>query len=137
MARKCSSCGSRKDMTRFEDKTFTIEHTGMKTRVAGLSGWRCKACSEVEFDADSARRYAAAGDELVRRERERQSREIRRIRLKLGLTQITAARLTGGGHNAFSRYERGEAFPMPAVVNLFKILDKHPELLKEINQERL
>jgi hypothetical protein len=63
-------------------------------------------------------------------DRERQSKEIRRIRRKLGLSQIAAARLTGGGHNAFSRYERGEA--MPAVVNLFRLLDKHPELLKDL-----
>ena len=62
----------------------------------------------MEFDAESARRYTAAGDALVLRERERQSKEIRRIRRKLGLSQIAAARLTGGGHNAFSRYERGE-----------------------------
>jgi len=86
----------------------------------------------VEFDADSARRYAAAGDELVLREREQHSKEIRRIRRKLGLSQIAAARLTGGGHNAFSRYERGEAMPMPAVVNLFRLLDRHPELLKDL-----
>jgi len=49
------------------------------------------------------------------------------------LSQATAAKLTGGGHNAFSRYERGEATRLPAVVNLFKLLDKHPDLLKEIN----
>jgi len=48
------------------------------------------------------------------------------------LSQVGAARLTGGGHNAFSRYERGEVMPMPAVVNLFRILDRHPELLKEL-----
>ena len=34
-------------------------------------------------------------------------------------------------HQNSARYERGEAVPMPAVVNLFKLLDKHPELLKE------
>lgn len=62
----------------------------------------------------------------------RQSREIRRIRRKLGLSQVTAARPTGGGDNAFSRYERGEAAPLPAVVNLFWLLDKHPELLKDL-----
>jgi len=33
---------------------------------------------------------------------------------------------------AFSRYERGEAAPLPAVVNLFRLLDKHPELLQEL-----
>lgn len=119
-------------MTRFRDETFTVRHAGMTARVGGLSGWRCGACGEVEFDAVSARRYAAAGDDLVLRARAKQSEEIRRIRRKLGLTQAAAARLTGGGHNAFSRYERGEAAPLPAVVNLFRLLDKHPELLKDL-----
>jgi HTH-type transcriptional regulator / antitoxin MqsA len=132
VARKCGNCEIRKGMTRFEEETIAIEHAGMAATVDGLSGWRCEACGEVEFDAESARRYAAAGDELVLRDRERQSKEIRRIRRKLGLSQIAAARLTGGGHNAFSRYERGEAAPLPAVVNLFRLLDKHPELLKDL-----
>jgi HTH-type transcriptional regulator / antitoxin MqsA len=132
MARSCMNCDSRKDMTRFEDKTFVVTHAGMRTKIEGLSGRRCAACGDVEFDAVSARRYAAAGDALVLRDRARQSKEIRRIRRKLGLSQVAAARLTGGGHNAFSRYERGEATPMPAVVNLFRLLDKHPELLKDL-----
>jgi HTH-type transcriptional regulator/antitoxin MqsA len=119
-------------MTRFEGETFMIEHEDMTETVEGLSGWRCASCGEVEFDADSARRYAATGDELVLRHRARQSKEIRRIRRKLGLSQVAAARLTGGGHNAFSRYERGEAVPLPAVVNLFRLLDKHPELLRDL-----
>lgn len=132
MARTCGSCAARKGMTRFKGESFTVRHDGMSAVVAGLSGWRCEACGEVEFDADGARRYAAAGDELVIRARQRRSKEIKRIRLKLGLTQAEAARLTGGGHNAFSRYERGEAAPLPAIVNLFRLLDKHPELLKDL-----
>ena len=60
MSRKCLNCESRKGMTRFEGETFTINHAGMIARVKGLSGWRCEACGEVEFDADSARHYAAA-----------------------------------------------------------------------------
>lgn len=132
MAPKCVNCESRDGMTRFQRESFVIEHAGTTATVEGLSGWRCDACGEVEFDAESARRYASAGDALVLRERERQSQEIRRIRRKLGLSQVAAARLTGGGHNAFSRYERGEAAPLPAVVNLFRLLDKHPELLKDL-----
>jgi HTH-type transcriptional regulator/antitoxin MqsA len=119
-------------MDQFKGESFTITHEGRRVVVRGLSGWRCAACGEVEFDSASARRYAAAGDELVVQARRRQSKEIKRIRLKLGLSQVAAARLTGGGHNAFSRYERGEAAPLPAVVNLFRLLDKHPELLKDI-----
>lgn len=132
MPRKCLNCDSRKAMTHFEGQTFEIEYAGTRARVPGLSGWQCGACGEVEFDAASARRYATAGDALVLRERERQSHEIRRIRRKLGLTQGQAAQLTGGGHNAFSRYERGEATPLPAVLNLLRLLDKHPHLLADL-----
>jgi HTH-type transcriptional regulator/antitoxin MqsA len=119
-------------MIRFRDQSLTVEHAGVTAKVKGLSGWRCASCGEVEFDAGSARRYAAAGDALVLQNRERQSKEIRRIRRKLGLSQMAAARLTGGGHNAFSRYERGQAAPLPAVINLFRLLDKHPELLADL-----
>jgi HTH-type transcriptional regulator/antitoxin MqsA len=136
MTRKCIHCKSRKGMTRFDNETFGVDHAGVSEKIEGLAGWRCEACGEVEFDAESARRYAEAGDELVLRERERQSREIRRIRRKLGLSQADAARLTGGGHNAFSRYERGEVIPMPAIINLFRVLDKHPELLKDLGRSR-
>jgi len=130
-ARTCANCGGR-DATRFRNETFNVSHGGLTTEVKGLSGWRCAACGEVEFDAESVCRYAAAGDSLVLRARELACTELRRIRRRLGLSQARAARLTGGGHNAFSRYERGEAVPLPAVVNLFRLLDKHPELLKEL-----
>ena len=132
--RNCAECGAH-GMIRFENEAFTIRHAGLTTEVKGLSGWRCGSCAEVEFDPKSARRYASAGDELVLRAREIERNEIRRIRRKLGLSQARAAHLTGGGHNAFSRYERGEAVPLPAVVNLFKLLDKHPELLEELERE--
>ena len=73
MDRNCPNCDIRKGMTRFKDETFTIEHAGLTATVEGLSGWRCENCCEVEFDADSAQRYAAAGDDLVLRDRERGS----------------------------------------------------------------
>ena len=111
---------------------MTVEHGGASSVVADLSGWRCAACGEILFDADSAARYAAAGDYLVLQDRDHQRREIRRIRRKLGLSQARAAALTGGGPNAFSRYELGKARPMPAVINLLRLLDKHPELLHEL-----
>jgi HTH-type transcriptional regulator / antitoxin MqsA len=130
--RSCIACGDKNAMVRFEDERFTIEHAGLRKAVEGLSGWRCASCDEVVFDPDSAQRYAAAGDELVLKSRKREQQELKRIRQKLDLTQQAAAEITGGGHNAFSRYERGMVQPMPAVVNLFKLLDRHPELLREI-----
>lgn len=58
--------------------------------------------------------------------------ELARIRKKLHLTQSEAAALAGGGKNAFSRYEKGRSKPVAAVINLFRLLDRHPELLKEL-----
>jgi HTH-type transcriptional regulator/antitoxin MqsA len=111
---------------------MTVRYGRRSVEVSGLSGWRCAACGEVEFDEESAGRYAAAGDELVIQARRETGAELRRIRKKLGLNQTEAAKLTGGGHNAFSRYENGLVAPAPAVVNLFKLLEKHPEELERL-----
>jgi len=129
--KQCPECGQRA-LRRFAGETMTADHAGMQSVVADLSGWRCGACAEVLFDADSAARYAAAGDALVLQARERQRQDIRRIRRKLGLSQAQASALTGGGPNAFSRYELGKAKPLPAVTNLLLLLDRHPELLHEL-----
>src|SRR5262249_24764906 len=127
----CANCGA-PDSAPFKGETFRIAHKGLSAEVKALSGWRCSTCGEIEFDKKSTKRYAAAGDKLVFQARAAERSEIRRIRKKLGLSQAMAAKLTGGGHNAFSRYERGEAAPLPAIVNLFKLLDRHPDLLKEL-----
>lgn len=131
----CANCGA-PGAVPFKGETFRVSHKGMSAEVEGLSGWRCSPCGEIEFDRRSAKRYAAAGDKLVLLARAAQRSEIRRIRRKLGLSQAKAAELTGGGHNAFSRYERGESAPLPAVVNLFRLLDRHPDLLKELTGSR-
>ncbi|MGY4493922.1 putative zinc finger/helix-turn-helix YgiT family protein [Pseudomonas sp. TE3610] len=54
------------------------------------------------------------------------------VRKKLDLGQREAAELFGGGVNAFSRYENGKTKPPVALVLLFQLLDRHPELLKEV-----
>ena len=57
---------------------------------------------------------------------------IAKVRKKLDLDQRQAAELFGGGVNAFSRYENGKTKPPLALVKLFKLLDRHPDLLTEI-----
>lgn len=57
---------------------------------------------------------------------------ITRVRRKLDLDQRQAAELFGGGVNAFSRYENGKTKPPLALVKLFKLLDRHPDLLDEL-----
>jgi HTH-type transcriptional regulator/antitoxin MqsA len=124
----CGACGGKK-FAAFTNETFTIAN---KIAVHGLSGHRCESCGEVFFDTASQDRYADAGNAWVLARREEEREMLVRVRKKLKLTQQQAARLTGGGHNAFSRYERGQTRPLPAVTNLFKLLDRHPEMLQEL-----
>jgi HTH-type transcriptional regulator/antitoxin MqsA len=123
----CGACGGRNLVT-FANETLRVEDTP----VHKLSGLRCADCGEIFLDDASQERYVKVSDSLVLAKREQEKQELIRIRKKLKLTQHQASRIAGGGHNAFGRYERGEARPMNAVVNLFRILDSHPELLKEI-----
>jgi HTH-type transcriptional regulator/antitoxin MqsA len=55
-----------------------------------------------------------------------------RIRKKRKLSQLGAPQLAGGGRNPFSRFGLGQARPVAAVINLFRLLDSHPELLLEL-----
>lgn len=130
----CAECGT-PHPARFEGEAFTVEHKGAGLRVEGMSGWRCGPCGEIMFDPASATRYAEAGDTLVLAARREEGQRLRRIRRKLHLSQVRAASLTGGGHNAFSRYESGEIVPLAAVTNLFTLLDRHPELIRELYEQ--
>ncbi len=100
--------------------------------VPKTAGWHCAHCHEVEFDAGEGERFAHAINSIASEIDARESAELVRIRKKLKLTPLEAACITGGGPNAFSRYERGKARPLPAVTNLFRLLDRHPELLDEL-----
>ena len=61
--------------------------------------------------------------------------EIKKVREKLHLTQRKAAEIFGGGVNAFSKYERGELPVSKPLSQLFHLLDKHPNLLTELNDD--
>ena len=128
----CMECGQSDSLAAFRGESFTVTHKNETTVVRDLSGQRCTACGEIFFDESRAAAYAAAGDALVTNARQNVAEHLRRVRIKLGLTQRDAAELTGGGHNAFSRYENGQAAPVAAVVNLFTLLDHHPELVHEL-----
>ncbi len=98
-----------------------------------VRGAFCDRCHDgfPEFGPEQEAAWIAFRDRVDADE----SAELTRIRKKLRLTQAKAAVLTGGGKNAFSRYEKGKAKPVAAVINLFRLLDRHPELLEELHPE--
>jgi len=130
MRRECLNCGKKQMIHTVRDVPYA--YRGRHTVVSNIAGWHCQNCGEVEFDDGEGVRFADAIKQFARECDEMEAAELARIRRKLGLTQQEAALLTGGGPNAFSRYERGKAKPLPSVTNLFKLLDKHPHLLDEI-----
>lgn len=59
--------------------------------------------------------------------------EIRAIRLSLGLSQVEAGELLGGGPRAFTKYESGRVKPSAGVVTSLRLLEAHPRMLASIN----
>jgi HTH-type transcriptional regulator/antitoxin MqsA len=131
MQHPCLNC-EQADMVQ-EARDVAVRAGNFSEVVAAVFGWHCPNCGEIEFlDDDGSERHAAALQRVHAQRSAEQRDWMKGVRKKLKLSQHEAAELTGGGHNAFGRYERGEVRPMPAAVNLFKILDRHPELLAEI-----
>ena len=114
------------------DVTETID--GHNTVVRALRGWHCPVCGEIEFGSHNgeAGRYNTALAALRAKVTAHRAEEMRTIRKKLKLKQADAGRMFGGGVNAFSEYERGKTQPHKSTVLLFRLLDKHPELLAEL-----
>lgn len=129
----CYTCGAANAMQAFKGRSFKVNFKQLTRVVHDLAGHECADCAEVEFDAPSAERYAGAGDELIEDARQVMADEIKRIRRKLHFTQKNAVQLlSGGGHNAFSRYERAEVEPPKPLFVLMRLLDRHPELVPEL-----
>lgn len=106
------------NMTRGK-RDAVISYRGHRVTVHAIDGWHCPECGEIEFAGKEGARYAEALETLHLKTNAEEAAE---------LSQRRAAAIEGGGVNAFSRYENGKARPVTTVVNLFRLLDKHPEL---------
>ena len=62
--------------------------------------------------------------------------EIRAIREGLGLSQVKAGELLGGGPRAFTRYEAGTLKPRASVVRLLRVLEANPDALATLRGGR-
>jgi len=94
----------------------------------------CPACDEVVFGSSES---ARTSELMLKFNKEVNAAYIdpafiTQVRKKLHLDQREAAEIFGGGINAFSRYENGKTKPPLALVQLLRVLDRHPELLDEI-----
>ena len=102
MKRECLSCGQKEMVYAVRDVPYSYK--GHETVIPKVKGWHCSHCGEVEFDPGEGVRFAETMKQIANEINMLEAAEISRIRKKLKLTQQEAARLTGGGPNAFSRY---------------------------------
>ncbi len=129
---KCYVCENGDMRSTVRDIVHTYK--GFETTIKDVHGHWCPACDEFAMPPEEAQRVSTemlnfnalinAGDG--------QGTFIAGVRKKLGLDQKAASRIFGGGVNAFSRYETGKTEAAPSLIMLLRLLDKHPDLLKEI-----
>ena len=129
---KCPVCGAAELIQDTRDLPYTYK--GEATIIPAVTGEFCPACDEVVLNREHGDRYSELLGAFQRQVNAAfvDPDYITRVRRKLDLDQRQAAELFGGGVNAFSRYENGKTKPPLALVKLFKLLDRHPDLLDEL-----
>lgn len=132
---QCPACGAVGSLVAFSG-SLPLVSGHLTVEVPDLVGEQCQRCEETFLEPESQARFLAAADDLVIQSRKQAGEELRRVRKKLRLTQHQASALAGGGPNGFNRYEKGHVQPVAAVFKLFYLLDRHPDLLHEVLEDK-
>jgi HTH-type transcriptional regulator/antitoxin MqsA len=132
MNMKCPSCAAAELVYDTRDIPYTYK--GESTLIPAVTGEFCPACDESILAVEESRRTMSLMLEFNKQVNASivDPDFIANVRKKLALDQREAAEIFGGGVNAFSRYENGKTKPPLALVKLFKLLDRHPDLLSEV-----
>lgn len=129
---KCPNCGEAELVRDTRDMPYTYK--GESTLIPKVNGEFCPICGEAILDVGESVRTSElmlAFNKEVNAARVA-PKFIVSVRKKLDLDQREAAKIFGGGVNAFSRYETGRTRPPLALVKLLKVLNDHPDLLPEV-----
>jgi HTH-type transcriptional regulator / antitoxin MqsA len=128
----CPVCGAAKLFHDTRDIAYTYKCESMV--IPAVTADFCTACNESITDESETKRVmdlmlafnkqvnAAIVDPAY----------ISTVRKKLDLDQKEAAEIIGGWVNAFSRYENGKAKPPLALIKRLRVLDKRPNLMREV-----
>lgn len=131
---KCPTCEIGNLVEGVRNVPYTYK--GKKTVLKAVKGRFCdnRKCRELVMDKDESARRSREMLEFNKKVNAALMPVdlLAQVRERLKLTQQEAAKVFGGGPNAFSRYENGKTKPPVALVKLFKVLNKHPDLFGEI-----
>ena len=131
---KCPTCGIGALIVSTRELPYSYK--GKSTVIKAVKGKFCSnlKCHEVVLDIDESTRVSMemlAFNKKVNRDLTPIDL-LANVRERFKLNQQQAGKVFGGGTNAFSRYESGKTKPPVALIKLFKVLDKHPDLFKEV-----
>lgn len=106
----------------------SIDYNGTVLHVRDVAISRCDACGEQLVLPEQARANERVfADAKRNHEHLLTSAEICAWRKSLGVTQAEAAKIVGGGVNAFSKYERGEVIQSRPMDLLMRVVAAVPE----------
>ncbi|WP_085339933.1 type II toxin-antitoxin system MqsA family antitoxin [Aquidulcibacter paucihalophilus] len=117
-------------------RPMTIKYKGHQVEIQ-MPGWYCDDSDEsihtgedLKVSDRALNRLKAEAENLLVPE------TVRRIRLRLGLTQKDAGRLIGGGPNAFQKYESGEVLVSHGVTSALLLLERDPSGLTVLKRQK-
>jgi HTH-type transcriptional regulator/antitoxin MqsA len=130
---QCQICGGGPLTKEVLNETF--EYKGCSTTIPEYVVYTCSHCGESIVDKATLKKSGHLLKDF-RREVDGllSSGEIRRIRIRLGLTQDEMSEVLGGGAKAFARYESGAICQSKAMDNLLRILDRFPHVVTVIRK---
>ena len=133
MKNKCSSCGSSDFEVRIEPDEF--QRKGQPFTI-DVEYSVCRHCSDEAIFAEQIKRNdCRVRDGWRKIDGLLTSQEIVALRNTLKLTQQEAAKIFGGGTNAFSKYERSEVIQCMAMDKLMRAARDIPEMFIWLKQQ--
>jgi HTH-type transcriptional regulator/antitoxin MqsA len=115
-------------------RPMTITYKGQSSTF-DMPGWYCQESDESVHTGDDMKISDSALKVLkIKVENLLAPQEVRRIRLKMGLTQRQAGTVIGGGPNAFQKYEAGNTLVSKGISNFLRVLERHPEEVEELKK---
>lgn len=133
MNNKCSTCGSSDFEVRIEPDEFQRND---QSYIVDVEYSVCRQCGDIVIFSEQIKR-----NDCVLRDAWRKidglltAQEIVALRNKLGLTQQDAAKIFGGGTNAFSKYERSEVIQSVAMDKLMRAALDVPDMFIWLKQQ--
>lgn len=112
-------------------RSMTVSYKGLE-KVVTQPGWYPKLGDDGVLIGEDLAPAEAALAELKERDRLETASRVKAIRQRLKLSQRQAGIVLGGGARSFQKYESGEVRPSEPMLNLLRLLDRNPQLLKDL-----